>query len=111
MREYKRKRLAEEWSSDIRPTKIRKQLNSSERWRGKRDIEKQLEELKHEPHLDREDEWNRGIDQYYNSTPCVKCMTDHHYLDKLGLTFHRLGFIVLTDHGRDHYSCKHRQDN
>jgi len=41
MREHKRKRLAEEQSLDMRPNKIKKQLNSSERWRGKREINKQ----------------------------------------------------------------------
>jgi hypothetical protein len=34
-REYKRKRLAEEWATDEKPTDIRKSLNASERQRGK----------------------------------------------------------------------------
>lgn len=45
MKEYKRKRLAEYWSTDEKPKDIRKNLNSSERWRGKRNTEKELEEF------------------------------------------------------------------
>lgn len=41
-RQYKRKRLAEYWSRDERPTKIRKSLNSSERQRGKSEAVSQL---------------------------------------------------------------------
>lgn len=45
MHEHKRKRLAEEWCTDIKPTHIKKQLNSSERWRAKRHIEKEVNDI------------------------------------------------------------------
>ena len=111
MKEYKRKRLSEEQSIDAKPTKIKKQLNSSERWRGKRDINKQLDELNNEPYQDKIDQWNQEIARHYNSTPCVKCLMDHAVLDKLGQTFYRLGFVVLTNYGRDTYSCKHKESD
>ena len=40
---YKRKRLKEGDSLDIKPTAIRKNLNSSERWRAKKQISKILD--------------------------------------------------------------------
>jgi len=44
--QYKRKRLKEEQSIDKKPTKIRKNLNSSERQRAKREVRRQLKESK-----------------------------------------------------------------
>ena len=44
MKEYKKKAATIEWMLDKKPKKINKQLNSSERWRGKREIEKALKE-------------------------------------------------------------------
>ena len=40
---YKRKRLKEQDSLDIKPTAIRKNLNSSERWKAKKQISKTLD--------------------------------------------------------------------
>lgn len=45
MKEYKRKRLAEENCLDASANKVRKQLSSSERWRGKHQAEKEWEEF------------------------------------------------------------------
>lgn len=106
-KEYKRKRLAEFWSHDDRPTKIKKHINSAERWRGKRIIKKQLDELENEHILDEEEQWNREIAEYYDSSPCINCLLDHLVLDRLGQTFARLGIIVITDYMRDRYSCEH----
>ena len=60
MREHKRKRLAEEQSLDMRPIKIKKYLNSSERWRGKREIDEQYGE--HQPDVDNL-RWNMEMEQ------------------------------------------------
>lgn len=40
---YKRKRLKEQDSLDIKPTAIRKNLNSSERWKARKQISKTLD--------------------------------------------------------------------
>jgi len=45
MREYKRKGQAEEMSSDLPCKKIKKHLESSERWRGKREITKEVDKF------------------------------------------------------------------
>ena len=109
-KEYKRKRLAEEWSLDIRPTAIKKQINSSERWRGKREIELQVqEELDNCYGSEAEDKHHREVKEYEESTPCVDCLLDHACLDKLGQTFYRMGYVVLTWYGRNTRTCKHKQ--
>lgn len=45
MTEHKRKRQAEYYATDRKPTHIKKQLNCSERWRAKREIEKELDDM------------------------------------------------------------------
>jgi len=115
MKEYKKKRKAEEWSHDIRPTKIKKQINSSERWRGKKDIETQLKDSDHywTPPGNCED---AGYAEYLKlkanekSTPCVNCLLGFAALDKLGHTLYRLGYVILTEYGRDNHSCIHKEE-
>ena len=45
MKEYKKKRRTEEYRMDNAPIKTKKYFNSSERWRGKREIEKKQKEI------------------------------------------------------------------
>jgi len=110
MKEYKRKVWQEENSCDHSVKKFKKTFNSSERWRGKREIEEQLKEDSYWPFYDFEDTYNKEAKDHYESTPCAECLMDHVRLDKLGQTLYRLGFVILTDYGRDNYSCKHKED-
>lgn len=106
---YKRKRLAEEWSLDLPPKKIKKNLNSSERWRGKRAIDKELQEMSYSAYQDDLDRWNEEIAIYENISPCAECLMDYAVEDKLKTTFLRLGIVVLIDHYRHREYCEHNK--
>lgn len=107
MKVYKKKFHAEWWSWDERPKAIKKNINSSERWRGKREIDKQLEEWAETPELNAKDAYNERIDKYYNASPCVECLIGNAIEDKLKNTFLRLNIVVLIDYHRQRNFCKH----
>jgi hypothetical protein len=45
MQDWRRKYKAEEMSSDAKPRAIKKNIESSNRWKGKREIEKTVREM------------------------------------------------------------------
>lgn len=106
-REYKRKRLAEEWALDKRPNKIRKSINSTERQRAKKEISNHTHYDIGEEALDR---WHEETKKYYERSPCVNCLMDYAVLDKLRDTMYKFKFILITDFQRDLYSCEHNRD-
>ena len=113
MQEHKRKHYPKWWSWDEKSKSIKrsikKYINSVERQRGKKEVRDQVQELHDKPTLDKEDRFSAEIEQHYTSSPCLKCLLDYAALDKLGYTFYRLGFIVLTDYDRNNYFCEHNR--
>lgn len=108
-REYKRKKLAEEQSLDLPPKKIKKQINSSERWRAKKVINQQLQEEIDEIYFEEIDKWNKEVRSWYEAQPCAKCFYSYAIEDKLKTTFIRLGIVVLIDYNRLQGYCEHNQ--
>lgn len=48
MKEYKRKRKAEEWTYDVKPNKVGVKVEGAERVRAKKIIRKELQEMEKE---------------------------------------------------------------